>query len=228
MGGVYEKMLVVKDLKKQYILGGEKIFAVDGVSFSANKRESIAIMGPSGSGKTTLLSMIGGLIKPDFGNIYINDTDITKMTEDELTDFRKEKVGFIFQLFNLIPTFTALENVELPMIAKKMEKKKRIEKAKKLLRLVGLENRANHLPDQLSGGERQRVAIARALANDPKIIIADEPTGNLDSRTGNEIMDILINLVRKADGLLIVATHDPLISEKLDRTINIRDGKIVK
>ena len=223
-----DHLLVLRDVTKKYVLGGHKIIAVDNVSFSINTGECVAVMGPSGSGKTTLLSLIGALSRPDQGEILIDGINITKLTEDQRADIRRDKIGFIFQLFNLIPTLTAAENVEIPMIAKKIDKKERREKALQLLKLVGLEERANHLPDQLSGGEMQRVAIARALANDPLIILADEPTGNLDSKTGVMIIELLISLVKERNGILIVATHDPVISEKLERIIRLRDGKIVE
>jgi len=222
-----DHLLVLRNVTKKYVLGGRKIIAVDNVSFSINTGECVAIMGPSGSGKTTLLSLIGALSKPDQGEILFDGIDITKLTEDQRADIRRDKIGFIFQLFNLIPTLTAVENVEIPMIAKKINKKRRREKALQLLKLVGLEERANHLPDQLSGGEMQRVAIARALANDPLIILADEPTGNLDSKTGVMIIELLISLVKERNGILIVATHDPLISGKLEHIIRLRDGKLI-
>ena len=221
-------LLVLRNVTKKYVLGGRKIIAVDNVSFSINTGECVAIMGPSGSGKTTLLSLIGALSSPNQGEILIDGIDITKLTEDQRADIRRDKIGFIFQLFNLIPTLTAVENVVIPMIAKKINKKRRREKALQLLKLVGLEERANHLPNQLSGGEMQRVAIARALANDPLIILADEPTGNLDSKTGVMVIELLISLVKKRNGILIVATHDPLISGKLDYVIRLRDGKLIE
>ncbi|MGQ4832595.1 MAG: ABC transporter ATP-binding protein [Candidatus Asgardarchaeia archaeon] len=223
-----DELLVVDNVVKKYILGNQEIFAVNSVSFSAERGECIGIMGPSGSGKTTLLSLIGALSRPNSGRILIEKTDITKLSDDQRANLRRDKIGFIFQLFNLIPTLTALENVELPMIAKRIEKKRRKTKALNLLKLVGLEKRANHLPDQLSGGEMQRVAIARALANDPLIVLADEPTGNLDTNTGISIIELLKSLIKARNGLLIVATHDPFVSEKLERIIKIRDGKIIE
>ena len=220
-------LLVLRNLTKKYFLGRQEILAVDNVSFNINSGECIAVMGPSGSGKTTLLSLIGALSRPDQGKILIEGIDITNLTENQRADIRRDKIGFIFQLFNLIPTLTAVENVEIPMIAKKVDKKKRRKRALQLLKLVNLEDRVHHLPDQLSGGEMQRVAIARALANDPLIILADEPTGNLDSKTGLEIIELLISLVKEKKGVLIVATHDPVISRKLERVIRLRDGRIV-
>jgi putative ABC transport system ATP-binding protein len=216
--------LEVKNLTKIYESEGVKVRAVDGMTFSIPKNKVMGIMGSSGSGKSTLLHLIGCLDKPTSGKIYLDGTDISKLNDDQLAKLRNEKIGFVFQFFNLHPLLTAVENVELPeTIAGKPEKERR-QKALALLKLVGLEARAHHFPNQLSGGEQQRIAIARALINDPSIIMADEPTGNLDSKTGHEIMKILVNL--KKNATIIVITHDIDIAEHADHIIKIKDGKV--
>lgn len=216
--------LEVKNLTKIYESEGVKVKAVDGMSFAIPKNNVMGIMGPSGSGKSTLLHLIGCLDKPTGGKIYIDGIDVSKLNDDQLAKLRNEKIGFVFQFFNLHPLLTAVENVELPeTIAGKPEKERR-QKAMALLKLVGLETRAYHFPSQLSGGEQQRIAIARALINDPAIIMADEPTGNLDSKTGHEVMKILVNLKKKAT--VIVITHDIDIAEHADHIIKVKDGKV--
>ena len=219
-----EIALQVKNLSKIYRGAGERVNAVDDMTFSIPKNEVTGIMGPSGSGKSTLLHLIGCLDKPTSGKVYLGGIDTSKLNDNALAKLRNEKIGFVFQFFNLHPLLTAVENVELPeTIANKPEKERR-EKALKLLKLVGLEARASHYPNQLSGGEQQRVAIARALINDPEIIMADEPTGNLDTHSGHEIMKILVSL--KKQSTVIVITHDIDIAEHADHIIKIRDGKV--
>jgi putative ABC transport system ATP-binding protein len=185
-------------------------------------------MGPSGSGKSTMLHMLGCLDRPTRGKVIIDGIDVSKLNEDQLAKIRREKIGFIFQFFYLIPSLTALRNVELPMTFLGNSIKDKEKKSKALLKMVGLEERMNHRPNQMSGGESQRVAIARALANDPQIILADEPTGNLDSKSGKEIMEILVKLNKERGVTLILVTHDPIIAKHAERIINLKDGMIVK
>jgi len=206
-------------------MGNEKIQALRKVDLEIKKGESVAVMGPSGSGKSTLLHMLGGLDKPSSGKVLVDGEDITDMTEDQLARMRSEKIGFVFQLHNLIPTLTALENVELPTIFSKAKKGKR-EKAIEILRSVGLGERLSHMPSQLSGGQQQRVAIARALANSPNIILADEPTGELDSESGREVLEIFHRLNKEQGLTLVVVTHDPCVAEYTERLVNVRDGRI--
>ena len=219
-------MLVLTDVIKRYKMGEQYVNALNCVSLQIERGEYIAIMGPSGSGKSTMMNILGFLDVPDKGEYIFDGQKITGMSEKELAFVRNRRVGFIFQTFNLLPRETALENVELPMIYSGTSRIKRFETAKKLLNMVGLGERINHRPNELSGGERQRVAIARALVNNPDIILADEPTGNLDTKTGNEIMSILDNLNKQGKTVVLV-THDPEIAEHSDRIIHIRDGKII-
>lgn len=190
--------------------------------------EFVAVMGPSGSGKTTLLNLIGALDKPTGGKVLIDGQDITLMSEAELTKLRRYKIGFIFQFYNLISVLTSYENVELPMLIAGVRKKEREERATQLLEMVGLLERSEHRPDELSGGEQQRVTIARALANYPSIVLADEPTGDLDTHTGTEVMRFLHELTKKEGVTAIVVTHDPVVTQMADRILRIRDGRIVK
>jgi putative ABC transport system ATP-binding protein len=224
------KKPVVKmvDVEKVYKLGGVQVHALRGVSMEALKGEFIVIMGPSGSGKTTILNLIGTLDKPSKGEVYIDGEDITILKERKLTEIRRNKIGFIFQFYNLIPVLTALENVELPMLIAGAPKKQREKRAHKLLKMVGLTDRVSHRPDELSGGEQQRVAIARALVNKPSIILADEPTGDLDTKSGIEVLKILRNLSIKEGAMVIAVTHDPIVSKLATRTLTIKDGLIVK
>lgn len=218
----------LKKVSKIYTLGNNKIYALNEVSLSIQKGDFITIMGPSGSGKTTLLNMIGCLDLPTAGNVLIDGIDISREDDNGLTRIRRDKIGFIFQQFNLIPTLTALENVELPMLFKnkKVSKSQRRKNALALFDLVSLEKKyADHKPNELSGGQQQRVAIARALANHPPIILADEPTGNLDTKTGIGIMDLLQQL-NKDGATVIVVTHDPSLAKYSSETIRIMDGKI--
>ncbi len=220
-------MLVTESLTKTYQMGEVKVHALNNVDLEIKKGEFVAIMGPSGSGKSTLLHLLGGLDKPTDGRVLIDGQDMTEMTEDQLAEIRSEKIGFVFQLHNLLPTLTAVENVELPMIfsesGAKIDRKK---KATELLKALGLGDRLNHTPLQLSGGQQQMVAIARALANTPSILFTDEPTGELDTKSGNEILNLLKNLNKEENITLILVTHDPDVAQHADRIIYMRDGKV--
>lgn len=220
-------MISVKNLKKTYFLGGEEVRALDDVSLSIKEHEFVAIIGQSGSGKSTFMNMLGCLDRPDSGEITLDGTDILKCKEKELSVIRNKKIGFIFQQFHLLPKLSALENVELPLIYQGMPTKKRREKAVKALKAVGLEKRMNHKPNQLSGGQQQRVAIARALVGEPSLILADEPTGNLDSRSGKEIMMLLHNLYEEGNTIVLI-THDNNVAMEAPRQVQISDGKIIK
>jgi putative ABC transport system ATP-binding protein len=223
-----ETVIQVENLVKTYHLGKVSIPALRGISFDVAKGEFLVVMGPSGSGKTTLLNLIGAIDKPTSGKISIDDRDITTLGEGELTKLRRHKIGFIFQFYNLIPALTALENVELPMLTAGVSRKDASKRASQLLETVGLAERVGHLPDELSGGEQQRVAIARALANKPSVILADEPTGDLDTKTGIEVVQILYDTSKKENATVIVVTHDPAITEKADRILRMRDGNIIR
>lgn len=219
-------MLELKSITKTYKLGDETLNALDNVTLDIQKGEFVAIIGPSGSGKTTLANVIGGLDTPTDGYILFENQDLSKASDNALSDYRNKKVGFVFQTFNLQPGFTALENVQLPLLFSKIKPKERAAKAKECLKAVGLEDRMNHRPSQLSGGQRQRVSIARALANDPEIIIADEPTGNLDTQRGEEIIALLKDLNKEKGVTLIIITHDERIAKQARRIIAIQDGRI--
>ena len=219
-------LIEAKDLEKLYRMGDETVHALDGVSFSIPRGDYCAIVGPSGSGKSTLMNIIGGLDTPTRGRIVIAGNDIGEMNDDDLAVFRNQTIGFVFQSFNLLPRLTALENVELPMIYGGVEPKLRTQRAAELLERVGLENRMDHRPTQLSGGQQQRVAIARALAGKPALILADEPTGALDTTTGIEILNLFGQLNREGATVVIV-THDHDVARATRRTIEMRDGRIV-
>ena len=221
-----EPVLVMKNLTRVFQIGKHKVHALKQTDIAINKGEFIAIMGPSGSGKTTLLNLIGCLDKPTNGNVILDGMDITKLDENELSRIRREKIGFIFQDANLMPILNAIENVELPMECNGTLKAERIKRAKELLKLVGLEERMKQRPNQLSSGEKQRVAIARAFANKPSIILADEPTGNLDSDTGSYIMELLKRLNQNIGTTIIIVTHDENMAFYADKKMVIRDGKI--
>ncbi|MBU1177586.1 ABC transporter ATP-binding protein [Patescibacteria group bacterium] len=219
-------MIQLQNVNKVYELGGEKIYALDNVSLEITPGEFVAIMGPSGSGKSTLANVIGGLDTPDSGRVVVGDQEITEIRDKALSKYRNSKIGFVFQTFNLHPDYTALENVMVPLILVGMKARKRKKRARKCLRAVGLEDRLKHKPGQLSGGQRQRVSIARALANRPEIIIADEPTGNLDTKKGQEIIDLLKTLNKEEGVNLIIITHDAKIARQASRVIEIKDGRI--
>lgn len=220
--------IVLEGVTKTYKLGGETIHALDKVSLKIETGEFVAIVGPSGSGKTTLANIIGGLDTPESGTITVDDQEITKSSNNDnfLSGYRNKKVGFIFQTFNLQPNYTAAENVAVPLIFARITLKERNKRAELVLKAVGLGDRAKHRPSELSGGQRQRVSIARALVNTPSIIIADEPTGNLDSKKSQEIIDLLKGLQRDNKITLIIITHDPGIAKQADRVINIQDGEV--
>jgi putative ABC transport system ATP-binding protein len=202
--------------------------AVNGISISIYEGEFTALMGPSGCGKSTLLHLIGAVDKPTSGSVIIDGMPLTKLTDNQLSDFRRDKIGFVFQLYNLIPSLTAYENIEIPLSFRGTPSKKRDEKVKSLLNMVGLEDRADHTPSMLSGGEQQRVAIARALANDPAIVLLDEPTGDLDRKSGEAIMELLTKLNSNRDKTYCMVTHDQGISRYGSRVLHMLDGKIVK
>lgn len=219
-------IIELEDLAKYYTVGGEVIRALDGVNLEIGRGEYLSIVGPSGSGKTTLFNLIGGLDRPTRGRVYIDGVDISRLDAYELAWLRCRKIGYIFQTFNLIPVLTALENVALPTIFAGVPRDEGLKKAEKLLTSVGLGDRLHHKPSQLSAGQQQRVAIARAMANDPAIILADEPTGNLDLNTGMEIINLLQGLNRTRGMTLISATHDLKMIRASDRIVYIRDGRI--
>jgi putative ABC transport system ATP-binding protein len=215
------------DLWKTYVMGDQEIHAVSGVDLEIRRGEYVAIMGPSGSGKSTLMNLIGCLDTPTKGQYYINGRLVSEMNDDELARIRNKEIGFVFQTFNLLPRATSLHNVELPLIYSGTPSNVRIEKAKAALRQVDLERRMYHKPNELSGGQRQRVAVARALVNDPSILLADEPTGNLDSATGNEIMALFDRLHSQGNTIILV-THEHDIAMYAHRVVHIRDGKVEK
>src|SRR5215469_4274760 len=213
------------DIWKTYVMGDQEIHAVSGVSIEIKRGEYVAIMGPSGSGKSTLMNLIGCLDTPSRGEYYINGRLVSEMSDDELARIRNKEIGFVFQTFNLLPRATALHNVELPLIYNGTPPAARIAKAKKVLAQVDLQQRMGHKPNELSGGQRQRVAIARALVNSPSILLADEPTGNLDTATSNEIMGVFKELHRQGQTVVMV-THEPDIAANAERVVTLRDGKI--
>ena len=221
-------MIRVKNLYKIYEVGKNKVYALNGVDFTMYKGEFCAIVGPSGSGKSTLLNMLAGLEKPTKGEIIVAGKHMERMNENELVAFRRENVGFIFQSYNLLKTLNAVENVALPLSFRGVSKKIRNEKAQKYLKLVGLEKQMKHMANAMSGGQQQRVGIARALVENPKIIFADEPTGNLDSKTTMEILKLMRRIVREQNQTLVMVTHDNHLATFADRQFHIVDGKILK
>jgi len=213
------------DLWKTYVMGGEEIHALQGVSIAIDPGEYVAIMGPSGSGKSTLMNLIGCLDTPTRGTYRLNGKSVDQMNDDELAHIRNEEIGFVFQTFNLLPRATALHNVELPMVYAGMTSSQRETRAKEVLSMVELEDRMTHRPNELSGGQRQRVAIARALVNSPSILLADEPTGNLDTKTGDEIIS-LFGRLHKDGNTIILITHEADVAGHADRVVQIRDGRV--
>jgi putative ABC transport system ATP-binding protein len=221
-----ELVVRTRDLSKHYSLGDSVVKALDGVTLDVRRTEYVSIMGPSGSGKSTLFNMIGGLDAPTSGSVYINEVDIAQLTPNELAYLRNRTIGYIFQTFNLIQVRTALENVTLPMLFAGLSPEEADERAITLLERVGLGDRLHHRPHELSGGQQQRVAIARSLANDPAIVLADEPTGNLDLKTGKEIIDLMKTLNQEQGVTVISATHDLKMVDVSDRIVYVRDGRI--
>ncbi|TET84871.1 MAG: ABC transporter ATP-binding protein [Candidatus Nealsonbacteria bacterium] len=222
-----EPIIKLENVWKIYQLGKVELIALKRISLEVAPGAFVTIMGPSGSGKSTLLNMVGALDSPTRGKVFLKGEDISLLTEDQLSQLRGKTIGFVFQEFNLLPNLTAIENVMLPMIFQGTPLEKRKEKAKELLISLGLEDRISHQPAELSGGERQRVAIARAFANNPEMVIADEPTGNLDSITGKKIMEVLVDFHQKQGKTIVVVTHDPHIAEYSEEIVNIKDGEII-
>ena len=221
-------VIEVKDVRKIYQMGMVEVHALAGVSFTVRRGEVVAIMGPSGAGKSTVMNILGCLDRPSSGEYILDGEQVATLNDDQLADIRNRKVGFVFQSFMLLPRQSALANVELPMRYAGVAAKERRERARQSLEAVGLGDRMHHRPTELSGGQQQRVAVARALVNDPAIIMADEPTGNLDSKSGKEIMELLQNLNRERGTTVILITHDPKISEQAQRIIQLKDGLLVE
>ncbi len=216
-------IIEARDIQKEYRMGTQTVHALRGVSFEIKKNEYVAIMGPSGSGKSTMMNVIGCLDTPSKGDYILNGHDVKKLTDNQLAEVRNREIGFVFQTFNLLPRSSALANVELPLIYAGMSSRERRKRAIEVIEKVGLADRMDHKPNELSGGQRQRVAIARALVNNPSILLADEPTGNLDTKTGNEIMELFEDL-HKAGNTIIVVTHEEDIAAHARRVIRLRDG----
>jgi len=221
-------LLEAKGLKKTYRMGKVLVPALQGITFDVAEGEFVAVFGPSGSGKSTLLHVLGGLDKPDEGEVSVDGISFSTLNDNALAEVRLRKIGFVFQFFNLLPRLTAVRNVELPLTLADLSEKESIKKAEDMLKLVGLEDRMNHRPSEMSGGEQQRIAIARALINDPKIVLADEPTGNLDTTTGGEIIQLMKRLNKEQGQTFVVVTHDPAIAETVDRILYLKDGTIQK
>jgi putative ABC transport system ATP-binding protein len=220
-------VIEVRDLVKEFRLGGETLAAINGVSFTVHSGEIVSIVGPSGSGKSTLLGLLGGLDSPTFGSVAIDGLEISSMNEHDLTNIRNEKLGFVFQFFNLIPTLSALENVALPIQFARKRKFKPEERAQELLTHLGLGDRLKHCPQQLSGGEQQRVAIARALANNPPILLADEPTGNLNTQASELVIDTIKKAHQDYGTTVIIVTHSMAVAGQVERVLTLVDGKVV-
>ncbi len=215
-----------QNLRRDFVMGDQIVHALDGVDLEVNEGDFLAVMGPSGSGKSTLLYLLGGLDRPTAGEIWVSGRDIAQLDENALATYRGQEVGFIFQAFHLVPTMTALQNVEFPMIFNRIPPAQRHARAVSLLERVGLEDRMAHRPTELSGGQQQRVAIARALANDPRIILADEPTGNLDTHTGREVLDLLSRLNREEGRTIVIVSHDTSVTRFATQNIHLLDGKV--
>ncbi len=224
----HKPIIELRNVWKIYKMGEVKLAALSGLNLEVRKGEFVSIMGPSGSGKSTAMNMIGCLDVPTKGHIFLESKDISTLSESNLAQIRGRKIGFVFQQFNLIPTLSAAENIMLPMIFQNIPKYERVERARKLLKMVDLGGRIYHKPTELSGGEQQRVAIARSLSNNPEVVLADEPTGNLDSKTGRTVIDFLKKLNREEGKTIVMVTHDESIAKKADRTEYLLDGKIVK
>jgi putative ABC transport system ATP-binding protein len=218
-------LIDIRDITKVYEMGQEQVHALSGVTLGVDRGEYVAIMGPSGSGKSTLMNLIGCLDTPSSGSYVLNGREVARMTDDELAAIRNQEIGFVFQTFNLLPRTNALQQVELPLVYSGLARKERRERAIKALEAVGLLDRMNHMPNEMSGGQRQRVAIARALINDPSILLADEPTGNLDSQTGGEIMGLFDDLNRRGNTIVLV-THEEDIAAHARRVVRLLDGKV--
>jgi len=224
---VNKSLIQLQDITRKYVMGTETVHALRGVSFSIEKNEYVALMGPSGSGKSTLMNILGCLDTPSSGEYWLNGKDVSKMTDNELAAVRNIEIGFVFQTFNLLPRNTALENVALPLVYAGVKKEEREARAAKVLTMVGLADRMSHRPNELSGGQRQRVAVARALVNNPSIILADEPTGNLDTKTSHEIM-ALFEEIHKNGNTIILVTHEEDIAQHAKRIVRLRDGLVAE
>ena len=220
------KMVEVIDVTKDYGTGAKAVKALRGVNFTASKGEIVSIMGPSGSGKSTLLHLVGGLDVPTSGSVIIDGQNTQQLNDRNLTLLRRRKLGFVFQFFNLLPTMTVEENISLPLVLEKVDKETIRKRVNDLIAIVGLEHRRTHKPDELSGGQQQRVAVARALANNPALLLADEPTGNLDSKTGAEILALMRETVTKFNQTIVMVTHDAKVAEHGDRIVVIKDGLV--
>ncbi len=220
-----QEIITIDNIKKEYVVGDQHVYALDGVNLTIYKNDYVAIMGPSGSGKSTLMNILGCLDTPSSGQYVLGGTDVSHMDENELSEVRCNKIGFVFQTFNLLPRFTALENVAMPLIYAGVGKSKRLQRAEEVLTKVSLKDRMEHKPNEMSGGQRQRVAVARALINNPDIILADEPTGNLDSKTSIDIMHLFEDIYA-AGNTLIVVTHEEDIAQHARRIVRLRDGVI--
>lgn len=221
-----DTIIELKDVWRTYVMGDAEVHALRGINLKVRKGEFVALMGPSGSGKSTAMNMVGCLDIPSKGHVYLGGQDISKLSESDLAQIRGKKIGFIFQKFNLINTLTAKENIMLPMIFQGIPESKRHKRANELLKLVDLQNRADHRPNELSGGQQQRVAIARSLALEPEVILADEPTGNLDSKTGSSVMDFLKGLHKDKGTTIVMVTHDEHVARNAQRIEYLKDGQI--
>ena len=221
-------LIEVKNAIKTYQMGDELFYAMNDISFEIEQGDFVAIMGASGSGKSTCMNMLGTLDKPNSGQYHLDGVDVFSLTPDELSDIRNNKIGFVFQGFNLISRTSAIDNVMMPMIYKGIPEEERYERARQALKIVGLEKKENNLPSQMSGGQQQRVAIARAIVNDAPLILADEPTGNLDTKTSIDVMEFFVNLNEKLGKTIVLVTHEPDIAEYTKRTLRFKDGKIIE